>query len=100
MGRLMLRITIQETDKAMEIKLEGRVAGLWAAELSRTWAEAAPRLAERKLSLDLRNVTYLDDRGKRVLGAIHAQTGAELIAATPWTKFLADEVAASSTDRQ
>lgn len=80
----------------MEMKLEGRVAGPWAAELSLVWAETAPRLASRKLAVDLRNVTYVDNRGKQVLGAIHAETRAELVTDTPWSRFLAEEIVAAA----
>jgi hypothetical protein len=89
-----LRITIQESDEAMEMRLEGRVAGPWAEELDRVWVETAPRLAARKLSINLHNVTYADANGKQVLRAIYAQTDAQLLASTPWTQFLAAEVAA------
>ena len=74
------------------IKLEGRVAGPWVAELTRTWKEQAPLLAEKKLSLDLRDITYSDTRGTQALREIYAQSGAELITSTPWTRFLAEEV--------
>jgi hypothetical protein len=96
-GQLTLRITVDETEQKVKMKLEGRVAGPWVAELSLVWAETAPRLAERKLAVDLRNVMYVDDQGKRVLGAIHAETGAELVTSTPWTEFLAEEIVARST---
>jgi hypothetical protein len=96
-GQLLLRITLAESEQKVEMKLEGRVAGPWAAELSLVWAETAPRLANRKLAVDLRNVMYMDDQGKRALGAIHAETGAELVTGTPWTEFLAKEILASST---
>jgi hypothetical protein len=69
------------------------------AELGQAWAEAAPRLASRKLSLDLHNVTYADVSGKHVLRDIYAQTGARLIASTPWTQFLAGEVTSNNADR-
>jgi anti-anti-sigma regulatory factor len=88
----MLRITTQENEKAIEITLEGRIAGPWVAEISRAWMETAPRLASRKLSLDLRNVTYADALGKQALRQIHAQSGADLIVSTPWTQYLAEEI--------
>lgn len=92
----MLRITIQETNDAMAIKLEGRIAGPWAAELGHAWAEAAPRLASRKLTLDLRDVTFADREGKQVLKDIHTQTGAGLVVSTQWSQFLAEEVSGSN----
>jgi ABC-type transporter Mla MlaB component len=93
-----LRITFEETEHAMKLRLEGRVAGPWAEELSRVWVERAPQLASKKLSIDLHNVTYADAGGKQVLRTIYAQTRAELIASTPWTQFLAAEVAANDAE--
>ncbi len=82
----------------MEIKLEGRIAGPWADELDRVWKEATSQLASRKLTIDLRNVIYADVRGKQVLRAIYSQTGAALLTSTPWTQFLAAEVAATRAE--
>jgi hypothetical protein len=93
----MLRITTQEDEQAIAITLEGRIAGPWVAEISRAWMETAPRLAARKLSLDLRNVTYADALGKQALRHIHAQSGAELIVSTPWTQYLAEEIRSNNT---
>jgi hypothetical protein len=93
-----LRITIQETPEEIEMRLEGRVAGPWAAELGRVWVETAPLLAARKLTIDLHNVTYADASGKQVLKSIYSQTHASLVASTPWTQFLAAEVAANKAE--
>jgi anti-anti-sigma regulatory factor len=89
-----LRITIQDTAEAIEMRLEGRVAGPWASELDRVWVETAPRLQSKKLVIDLHNVTYADANGKQVLRDIYAQTRAEFVASTPWTQFLIEEVTA------
>lgn len=94
----MLKITTNEKPEEVVITLEGRVAGPWVAEVSRVWVETAPRVASRKLSLDLRNVTYADVSGKHVLSEIYSQTGAELIASTPWTQYLVDEIRNSNAD--
>jgi hypothetical protein len=91
-GLNTLRITFQDADEAVEMRLEGRVAGPWASELDRVWMEAAPRLASKKLIIDLHNVTYADASGKQVLKAIYAQTHATLVTNTPWAQFLAEEI--------
>jgi hypothetical protein len=88
----MLRISIQETMEALEMKLEGRIAGPWAAELGRVWVETAPRLATRKLVLDLSSVTYADAGATQLLSEIYAQTRAELLAGTVWTQSLAEQI--------
>ena len=77
------------------MKLEGRVAGPWATELGRVWMETAPRLATRKLVLDLSSVTYADADGTQVLGQIYTQTHAELLAGTLWTQSLAEQISRS-----
>lgn len=94
----MLRITIQEEQEAVAIKLEGRVAGPWAEELSRVWVETAPRVASRKLSIDLRQVTYADADGERILKVIYAEKGTELVASTPWTQYLAEVIKKSNSE--
>ncbi len=88
----MLRISIQESEQAMEFKLEGRIAGPWAAEFGRVWVETAPRLASRKLVLNLSSVTYADASGTQLLSEIYAQTRADLIAGTVWTESLAEQI--------
>ena len=95
----MLRITVQENTDAMVLKLEGRIAGPWADELSRFWIETAPSLAQRKLSLDLRETTYADASGIRILKAIYSQTGASILAGTLWTQYLADEVTTNNANQ-
>ena len=95
----LLRITVQEKDTEIEITLEGRVAGPWVAELRRIWMETTPRLGARKLSLDLRNVTYSDAGGEQVLREIFAQTNAELVTSTPWTQYLAEQIKNSKSTR-
>ena len=89
----MLRITVEENSNAIVIKLEGRIAGPWATELGRLWEEKAPALAQKQMSLDLRETTYADAGGIKVLRAIYSQTEAAILAGTPWTEYLAEEVA-------
>lgn len=92
----MLRITLDENPDAVVLKLEGRLAGPWAAELGRLWEEKAPVLAQRKMWLDLRATTFADADGIRILKAIYAETGAAILTGTPWTQYLAEEVASKT----
>jgi anti-anti-sigma regulatory factor len=87
-----LRITIQENENVVEITLEGRIAGPWVAELTRFWLTTETQLGSRKLTLDLRNVTYADAPGKRVLTGIVTHTHPKLVTSTPWTQYLAEEI--------
>ena len=89
----MLRITFEEKSNAIVIKLEGRIAGPWATELGRLWEEKAPEFAQKKMSLDLRDTTFADAVGIKVLRTIYSQTGTTILTGTPWTEYLAEEVA-------
>lgn len=91
-GQQVLRITVEEKPETVVLKLEGRLAGPWAAELGRFWQEKAPNVAPKKLSLDLREITFADAGGIRLLQDIYSQTGAVLLTGTPWTQYLAEEV--------
>ena len=93
---MALRITIEENAASIAVILEGRITGPWATELDRTWSTLAPSIGTRKLSIDLRNATYADANGIRVLHKIHSQTAAALITGTPWTQYLAEEVTRES----
>jgi anti-anti-sigma regulatory factor len=89
---MALRITVEENPQAIVVKLEGRLVGPWAAELDRLWEQTAPKLAARDLSLDLRETTFADAGGIRILRAIYSATGARILTSTPWTQYLAEEV--------
>ena len=91
-SQVTLRISVDENDKSVGITLEGRVAGLWVAELSRVWAETVPQLNSRELILDLRNVTYADLAGTDALKTMCAQCQPKLITGSPWTEYLAREI--------
>jgi anti-anti-sigma regulatory factor len=93
-----LRVTFEKQALATVLTLEGRVAGPWAAELSRVWVEKAPLLALANLSLDLTNVIYADDDGIRVLREIYSQAQPKLVATTPWTQYLAEKITAIPPD--
>ncbi len=88
----MLRISIQEDEQTIGFTLAGRLAGPWVAELDRAWRETAGRLDGKKLSLDLRDLTYSDSEGKRSLRQIFASTGAELVTSSIWSQHLANEI--------
>ena len=95
----MLRITLEEETDAVILKLEGRLAGPWAAELGRLWEEKAPTLTTKKISLDLRATTFADERGISILKTIYSQTGAAFLTGTPWTQYLAAEVAGTNSQK-
>lgn len=88
----LLKITIDRNPQAMTLKLEGRVAGPWVAELSRVWTEIKPELKSQKLVIDLKDTTYADAAGIEVLGEIQSSGHAELQTNSPWNQYLAEEI--------
>jgi ABC-type transporter Mla MlaB component len=96
-GKIKLRITIQdEAPKSITLKIEGRVTGPKVPELNRAWQDLATSLGSRKLSVDLRGVTFIDTAGRNILAEIHSKTNADFLADTPMTKYFADEAKRST----
>jgi hypothetical protein len=87
----MLRITIREGAKGPTIQLEGRIVGPWVEEFSRTWHLLAPSLGSKVLHLDLRDVAFVDAKGRQLLREIYQKTNASFLADSPLTRYFADE---------
>ena len=49
-------------------------------------------LGPKKLRLDLRGVTFMDDRGTALLRQIHRMSSAEVLANSPLTEYFADRI--------
>lgn len=87
----MLRITIHDETEKVSLKLEGRIAGPWTAELTRTWHSLSPSLKHKELVVDLCGVSYVDHQGRDILAKIYRQNHAQFEANTPLTKYFAEE---------
>ena len=85
----MLRITIHEDDKVCRLGLAGRLEGPWVAETEKAWR--ASLRPDRKLEVDLRQLTGVDDAGRDLLAAIH-RAGACLIVEGVWLMALIGEL--------
>jgi len=90
----VLRISILNNTDIATFKFEGKLVGLWANELNRVWHSFEPTLGMRKLCLDMRGVTFVDDKGTEVLRRIFRSTGAEILADTPLTRHFAGKLSA------
>jgi len=73
------------------LKIEGKLVEPLVSELHRAWRGLSPSLGSRKLSVDLRGVTFMDMTARALLAQIHAVTGAQFVANTPMTKYFAEE---------
>lgn len=87
----MLRITVAESERAETIKLEGKIAGPWVEELSRTWHSLASSLGRKQLKLDMRSVGFVDGKGRQLLREIYQKTNACFLTDSPLTQYFAEE---------
>jgi hypothetical protein len=85
----MLRITIQEDLTLWRLQLSGKLAGAWVAETENTWREAP--VSDRRLEVDLRDVTCIDGAGRRLLQEMN-QAGACFIAKGVAMEALVEEI--------
>lgn len=67
----MMKIEIHESPDSVVLKVEGRLAGAFAAELERCWKAARESQPERAISVDLKNVTCVDRAGRYLLQLMH-----------------------------
>ena len=93
-----MRVTVQQGPELVTLKIEGRLADAFVAELDRTWRELAPVLGTRKLSVDLCGVTFIDTTGRLLLAQMYAKTGAQFLADRPMTKYYAAEAMAKNSN--
>jgi anti-anti-sigma regulatory factor len=91
----MLRITTVEDADAIIFRLEGKLAGPWVKELETCCRNDAG--GPNGLRIDLREVTFIDAAGKKLLARLH-QDGAELEAADCMTKAIIETITRSPGD--
>lgn len=73
----MLRITTIEESQNATLRLEGRLVGAWVGELERCWISTKNANHKRKLTIDLSDVEFVDERGEELLERLFLE-GAEL----------------------
>ena len=84
----MLRISRFDEPHATRLKLEGKVIREWIPEARRVWVEASNG---KELIIDLFDVTFVDDWGRRLLTEMHA-AGASLVGTGPMIGTLIDDI--------
>jgi anti-anti-sigma regulatory factor len=98
MSQHTLRITFQEYPKSVVLKLEGRIVGPWSDELIVAWAEFALSHRVQEMTVDLREVTYMDASGMQVLRQIYHETSAAFVANTPLTESFANQIQTATSN--
>jgi anti-anti-sigma regulatory factor len=90
----MLRITIDKSPRTTTLRVEGRLTGPWVDELERTWRAVASGSADGRVSVDITDVTFVGEEGKKLLEAMYAE-GAKLKASGCVTRRLVEEIGQS-----
>jgi anti-anti-sigma regulatory factor len=83
----VFRITIDETSTEKRWILQGRLVGLWVSELRRTWKKTHRPENNRPCVVDLSDVTFIDEKGVRLLRAMSKQ-GAQFVATGIYIKHV------------
>ncbi len=88
---MMLRITMHDDPELQRLQVEGTLVESLVHELECCWDSVHRADPDRAVQIDLRGVTYIDDSGKKLLAALHAQ-GAEFITAGCLMKAIVAEI--------
>jgi anti-anti-sigma regulatory factor len=63
----VLRITTEQNDQSLSLKIEGRVEGLWVAVLGKAWTDAMGHNQDQYVVVDLGGVSFADSEGRQLL---------------------------------
>jgi hypothetical protein len=85
----MMKISMDDDAMVTTLRIEGRVVGPWAMELERTWHDLWTSRGPKRLQLDIRGVTFADQKGTQILREIVKVTGADIVADSPLTQYFA-----------
>jgi ABC-type transporter Mla MlaB component len=88
----MLKITLHDSAEELRFRLEGRLSGAWVGELRQCWLTAKSTLGDRRSTLDLGEVDYVDADGQSLLAEMFRQ-GVALKAVTPLIREMIQEIA-------
>ena len=87
----MLRITIIKNPHIITLRVEGRLTGPWVGELEHTWHAVTSDPANGRISVDLTDVTFVGEDGKKLLEAMYGE-GVRLKASRCVTRRLVEAI--------
>jgi ABC-type transporter Mla MlaB component len=85
----MLRVTVHEDGTQCRLELAGKLGGPWVAETEHVWRSWS--CADKEIEVDMRQVTGVDEAGRKLLLAMH-QAGARLVAEGVAMTALVEEI--------
>ncbi len=87
----MLKITIEKISRCTTLRVEGRLTGPWVGELERAWHGLATDPNDGRVSVDLTDVTFVGEEGKKLLEEMYGE-GAKFKASGCATRRLVEEI--------
>lgn len=90
----MLKITPLTAGDTKRLKLEGRLAGPWVAELERVWRDLGGSTTG-SLVVDLTGVTFIERKGKDLLQRMW-RDGAELVAVGCCSRSIVEDITSAA----
>jgi hypothetical protein len=96
----VLRISIKDDAPVATLTVEGKLVGPWAMELGKTWRDLWASARQKPLRLDIRGVTFADQKGTHILREIVRATGAEILSDSPLTQYFANQATSGAVLEQ
>jgi hypothetical protein len=75
----MMKIQCRESAEQITIQVCGKLADRWVDELEKCWVAACQTHPQARVSVDLRDVSFVGPPGERLLRSMHRQ-GASFLA--------------------
>ncbi len=94
----MLRINVINTPEAIRFVLSGKLYGPWASELAAVWQENLKTVGNRKIVVDLKETTAIDQMGVRLLADM-CDAGAKLVTSGVLTPYLVESFRKSNNHK-
>lgn len=88
----MLKITIKPGPGEVQLKLEGELAGTWVRAFDECWRATRSYRDGGPASVDLTDVSRVDDAGRYLLVAIH-KSGARMVSKGVAMRDLVESIA-------
>ncbi|MDE3201013.1 MAG: hypothetical protein KGN79_08830 [Acidobacteriota bacterium] len=88
----MLKISTHQTRDKVTLKLDGRLAGPWVDELERVWTQELLPQRSKQHFLDVHELIFANVEGVKLLKKIYMESQAVILAATPLSQALSDEI--------
>jgi hypothetical protein len=87
----MMRAQVSSSGNRVTLKVCGRLAEGWVPELENCWRAARSDHPAGKILVDLKHVTFIDDKGRSLLERMHRE-GATFAAAGLMTREIIDNI--------